>query len=90
MPLYDIYCIKCKETHEVLCSIEEMVRGQMKCQNCGSYKVKRLFPLGNSYGYLQIKDLSNPQGSTAGIRARAREITKLEQEKLRDRYYNKK
>ena len=78
MPLFDVFCYDCQEENETYGEHDNL-----KCPHCGSKNIKRLWTV----GYWWHKDPYNIHGSTPGMRARAREITRIETEKVNDKYY---
>ena len=78
MPLFDIHCNACEKDGETIGESHAL-----KCPCCGSPDVRRLWTIGWWYH----RDPYNIHGSTPGVRARGKEIMRLENEKVNDKYY---
>jgi DNA-directed RNA polymerase subunit RPC12/RpoP len=77
LPIFDIFCKDCQEENETVGEFD-----RLKCPHCGSKNIIRRWTIG-----LNTVKTDNIQGSTPGIRERARQIMKLENEKINSKYY---
>lgn len=79
MPNFDICCCNCGEETETYGEYNNL-----KCPNCGSTDIKRRWT-----GSPTIVIPGDPQGSTIGVRKKAQEIMRKENEKIKQGYYGK-